>query len=232
MTTYERVSRILEITSTLLVIVAALAVLGTLGNRYYRRPAKPAQTNFVGLTIESSRVRHAMGEGRIAIVEFADFQCPFCGKFARKTLPELESQFVKNGTARYIAFHYPIEAIHPYALRAGQAAECAGAQGRFWEMHARLFSEDVSLTETDLRQHATAIGLEKDEFNACMADDQVLEHVRADQAEGKRLGVAGTPTFFLGTVESSGAVKLRARIVGNADAEAFSREIAKLRSDL
>jgi protein-disulfide isomerase len=142
-----------------------------------------------------------------AVVEFSDFECPFCGRYARESLPELRRDFVDSGKLRYILVNFPLEQIHPRALPAAKAAACANMRGKYWDMHDRLFMDPPKLEPADLAGHASALGLDVAGFNDC------LEHVsesaiRAGQQLGARLGVNSTPTFFLGRIGADGQVQL------------------------
>ena len=154
-------------------------------------------------------------DAKLVILEFSDFECPFCGRYARDTYAQVIKEFVDAGKARYVFRHLPIESLHPRALRASQAAECAHAQGKFWEYHDRLFANQQALNEPDLIKHAQALTLNMPAFEKCMADQKVSPaKVRQDQNEGGRAGVTGTPTFFIGTVTKDGKLKALRRLVG------------------
>lgn len=141
------------------------------------------------------------GTARLAMVEFSDFECPFCGAYARETLPQLNREFIDTGRIRYVFRHFPLERVHASAMGASQAAECAGGQGLYWLMHDRLFANQKALGRSDLAHHAARLGLDPAGFETCMDDRAVLARVLADQAEGLRLGVRSTPTFLVGRVE-------------------------------
>ena len=138
-------------------------------------------------------------DAKVVVVEFSDFQCPFCRKHVEETQPALDEQFVDTGEVMWIFKHFPLQ-IHPQAPAAGAAAECAGDQGQFWEMHELLFANvnawsinDPSAVFTDL---AGQLELDTDAFNACMDDPAALERVRSDMDEGAPF-VQGTPTFIV-----------------------------------
>lgn len=231
MSLISRVKSVLDLGSTILVIVAAGALLWTL---LVKQPAAPVAQQRVeqvaGLRIDSAQITHVSGTGRIAIVEFSDFQCPFCRSYATQTLPTIRRNFVETGHVRYIAMHYPIEEIHPLALGASEAAECAGRQGRFWEMHGRLFDGANGLTTADLAQHAQVLELDKAQFTDCLISHSTVEKVHADQKEGRRLGVRGTPAFFVGTVRQDGGIDLVRRIRGAATADILAQQIDEVDS--
>jgi len=129
----------------------------------------------------------------VTIVEFSDFQCPFC----RKTLPELDRVLAAYPReVRLVYRHFPLDALHPRARLAAQAAECAGSAGRFWEYHDLLFSyEDFS--PSALRKAAEVVGLDVPRFEQCLGDERTRSKVAVDVDAGTRAGVSGTPTFFI-----------------------------------
>ncbi|MEM3030926.1 MAG: DsbA family protein [Candidatus Micrarchaeia archaeon] len=141
----------------------------------------------------------------VLIVEYSDFQCPYCAEFWRATLPAIERDFVSTGKARFAYKHFPIENIHPLAAAAAEAAECAGDQGRFWEYHDLLFANQNSLSEGSLVSFAANLSLDLPLFNACLEERAKAGLVAAHQSEGLANGVRGTPTFFINGRIVSGA---------------------------
>jgi hypothetical protein len=97
---------------------------------------------------------------RLTLIEFSDYQCPFCARHAGDTLAQVERDYVKTGKVKYVVRDLPIEAIDPQAFKAAEAAHCAGEQARFWDMHARLFASQAALGVPDLLQHAGKLGLD------------------------------------------------------------------------
>jgi protein-disulfide isomerase len=142
---------------------------------------------------------------RFAIVEFGDYQCPFCGVYATQTFPQLVAAYVETGKVRYFFKDAPIEAIHPQAFKAAEAAHCAGAQGKYWTLHDRLFQNQRALMPNDLTAHAAAIGLDVDKFQHCLDGATFAARIRDDLQEAKKQGVRGTPQFFLGKLDPSGS---------------------------
>src|SRR6266571_4836593 len=104
----------------------------------------------------------AMGgpKARVAIVEFGDYQCPYCGQHANQTLPQIVTDYVKTGKVRYFFKDFPIEGLHSQAFRAAEAARCAGAQGKYWEMHDRLLGNQQLLAVNELPGHALSLHLD------------------------------------------------------------------------
>ena len=148
---------------------------------------------------------HAPARGsdaaRVTLVEVSDFECPFCGRYSRDIRPLIESTYVQTGRIRYAFVNMPIEARHKNALKASEAAACAGDQGRYWEMHDRLFATQAALGPVHLTIHAQALSLKADVFKACLDSGRHAAEIRADLAMALKAGVTGTPTFFLGVTE-------------------------------
>ena len=135
----------------------------------------------------------------VVIVEFSDFQCPFCQRHVEDTQPTLDEQFVATGEILWVFKHFPLS-IHPQAPLAGVASECAAEQGQFWEMHHALFSNSdlwgVSDPVPGLTSLAEDLALDMDQFSACLADQAMMDRVNSDLADGAPF-VQGTPTFIV-----------------------------------
>ncbi|MGF1466153.1 MAG: DsbA family protein [Sandaracinaceae bacterium] len=129
----------------------------------------------------------------VTIVEFSDFECPYCGR-AHPILQQLLREY--EGQVRLVFKHYPLSS-HPHAGVAARAAVAADRQGRFWEMVDLMFEHQTELEEQDLERYAEQIGLDVDRFLDELDDPEVQEAVEADKEEGRRLGVEGTPAFFV-----------------------------------
>ncbi len=189
-------------------------------------PGAPAQPSNVSISIEGAAAR-GKASAKLVIVEFSDFQCPFCGRYTRETLGQLEREYVDTGKVRYVFRHFPLEKIHPNAFKAAEAGECARQQGKFWELHDRLFANQQTLADRDLLNHATAVGLDGLAFQRCVTGT-VDATIRRDLAEGGRLGIAGTPAFFLGTVQKDGKVQVLRKLNGAQPFAAFKTAIDAL----
>ncbi len=222
----DRLQGALDVLSSIALIVASGALIWAL---FFRgAPAQPRIVSVQGLSIDVSKIANVSGQGPFAIVEFSDYQCPFCAKHAQETLPAIKRSLMKSGQVRYVTLHYPLEQLHPLALEASEASECAGQQGRFWEMHERLFGDPTGLTTTDLVNHARALRLDSIQFQQCLSSDEMLEKIRSHQAEGRRLGIGGTPVFFVGRVRQDGGIDLARRINGAVPVSVFAEEINEL----
>lgn len=139
----------------------------------------------------------------VTIVEFSDFQCPFCKK-SESTLHELLTKYSSQVKLAYLDF--PLPEIHPQAESAAEAARCAGEQGKFWEYHDALYAEQSKLDRTELLTRARALHLDEKSFEACLSCGKFKSKIQADLEEGRRVGVAGTPGFFVNGVFLSGAL--------------------------
>lgn len=150
----------------------------------------------------------------LTIVEFSDFQCPFCSRFYDNTLPMIEKNYIETGKAKLVYMDLPLDNLHKNARLAHVAAECADEQGEFWQYHDILFGtqnewknmpSEVHLTF--LRQHAFDMGLDIEKYDLCLDSPEILKEIEQDTLEASRNGATGTPTFFIGT-EKDGFVKL------------------------
>jgi protein-disulfide isomerase len=139
----------------------------------------------------------------VAIVEFSDYQCPFC-KAVRGTVNEIFARY--NGKVRWIFRDFPSQRLHPTALKAHEAARCAGDQGKFWEYHDVLFERSPQHSPEELKQYAQELGLSSSAFSDCLESSKYQADVAGDLQEGARMGVSGTPTFFINGRLAEGAM--------------------------
>jgi protein-disulfide isomerase len=174
----------------------------------------------------------AKGErgARLTVVEFSDYECPFCARHVRQTLPQLEDEYVKTGKVRYVIRNFPLESIHKKAFRAAEAALCAGEQGKYWEMHDRLFASQGSLE--DLPGHAQAVELEPTGFAACHGSGRHAALIRQDLTDGRHAGIRGTPAFFIGLADPTGETVLATKaITGAVPYKTFKETLDALLAD-
>ena len=148
------------------------------------------------LAVAVSAVDHVLGpeHAPVTVVEYGDFECPNC-KLAAPAVKLLLERFTNR--VRFAFRHFPLEQPHPHALAAAEAAECAGAQGRFWEMHDLLFARQQHLARRDLDAYAAQLGLDMARFSAEMDDEVYLQRVREHMDGARRSHVRGTPGFFV-----------------------------------
>ena len=144
------------------------------------------------VSIDRDHVRGAP-DGRVTLIEYGDFQCPYCGD-AYPVVRELLGEF---DWLRFVFRHMPLADLHPRAPAAAEAAEAAGAQGRFWDMHDRLFEHQHQLGDADLRDHARELGLDVERFERELLDHTYKPRVDEDYASGAASGIPSTPRFFV-----------------------------------
>jgi protein-disulfide isomerase len=167
---------------------------------------------------------------KVTMIEFSDYQCPFCGNFATTTFNPLVDEYVKSGKILYVLRNFPIEGSHPFAAKAAEAAECMGEQGKYWEAHERLFRNQQALDIKELSAHALVLGGDVEKFQRCMDSGKFAQKVRNDVADGARLGVRGTPTFFFGYPDPKDPTRIQALelLTGAQPIQAFKDVIEKL----
>ena len=149
------------------------------------------------------------------IIEFTDFQCPFCARFHTQTLPLILEEYIEQGKVKLVVRDFPIQSIHPNAVPASVASECANEQGKAKEMHDMLFynQNEWSKQETAnalslFSQYATEIQLEQETFDSCLISGKYIEEIKKDLDDGRDYGVTGTPGFFVGN-DQIGYVELK-----------------------
>ncbi len=150
----------------------------------------------------------------VTVIEFSDFQCPFCSRFFTQTLPALEENYIDTGKIKFVYRDLPLDNLHPNARPVHIAAECADEQGKFWEYHDILFANQgewnrlssADLT-TKINEYATSLGLNSASFDSCLSSKSMADEVQADFLHAGQYGATGTPTFFIGNDED-GYIKL------------------------
>ncbi len=140
----------------------------------------------------------------VTIVEFSDYECPFCARFYSQTLPQIEEKYIKTGKVKLIYRDFPLS-FHQLAQKAGEAAECAGEQGKYFEMHDKLFENGVTGGVAGYKQFAAQMGLDQAKFDTCLDTGAQAAEVKKDMADGAQYGVTGTPGFFVNGRLISGA---------------------------
>ena len=156
--------------------------------------------------VKVSEGSHVQGskDAPVTIIEFSDFQCPYCGRFYSQTLPQIEEEYIKTGKVKLVYRHCPLS-FHQYAQKASEAAECADEQGKFWEYHDKLYENQNSLDAASLKKYAKELGLDTAKFDSCMDSGKTASKVQKDFKDGQAAGVQGTPAFFINGVPVTGA---------------------------
>jgi protein-disulfide isomerase len=188
-----------------------------------RPPAAPSAVNVV-LDIADNRPKGSAA-APLTLVEFTDYQCGFCSRHVRDTFPKLDEEYIKTGRIRYVVMDVPLESIHKLAFKAAESANCAAEQGKYWEMHDRLFANAKALEP--FSGHAGAIGLDVPAFDACLASGRYAAEVRRDMAEARKLGITGTPGFVIARSENRSGTLVRtvAQIKGAQPFDTFKAEL-------
>ena len=135
----------------------------------------------------------------IVLIEFSDYQCPFCGRWFDQTLPSVEEQYIKTGKVKLVYRDFPLD-FHQQAQSAAEASECADEQGKFREMHDEIFEnqDDWSVRGIEaFKEYSSTIGLNTQDFNSCLDSGKYTEEVKNDLNDGQSYAVSGTPTFFI-----------------------------------
>lgn len=131
-------------------------------------------------------------------------------------MPQIERDYISTGKVKYVLLDFPIAGLHPLAFKAHEAARCAGDQGQYWEMHARIFANQQAMNPPDLEAHAQSLGLDLAKFRQCLRSGAHAADVRRDLDEGHKIGVSGTPTFFLGVTDPNAPKFKASRVLTGA----------------
>ena len=198
------------------ILIAAILVSGTI---LYSKGVVPGGSTGdpneppAKVKVEVSKDDHVLGDpkAKVTIVEFSDFQCPFCRTFWSDTYTKIKSQYIDTGKVKIVYKHFPLE-FHPMALPSALASECAAEQGKFWEMHDKIFQEQdkqgqgtVQFNLESLKKWAGEIGLDTNKFNNCLDSGKYSNEVSKDLSDATSSGGQGTPYFVIGTIPLSGA---------------------------
>lgn len=160
---------------------------------------------------------------RVVMIEFADFECPFCKKHVEDTLDRIHQELVATGKVQYGFRHLPLE-MHRSAIPAAQAAECAAGQGKFWEMHRYLFGHQSELAQGPWLRSADELGLSDAAFQACLRGT-TSARIREDLAEAARVGAKATPTFLIGRRNEDREVRVIRKIQGAQPFEVYEAAV-------
>jgi protein-disulfide isomerase len=212
------------------VLRGAPIVISPLGSQGPMRRAPDSKARDAALPSQPLRLDGANTRGSrlapVAIVEYSDFLCPYCSAFARDTFPRLDKEYLSTGKALLVFRHLPLEGLHPLARAAAEAADCAGRQSKFWDLHDLLFRNQTQLTPQVIRDYGHSLDLDKAAFDKCLSGEAAAD-VRADAHSAGTLGVDGTPTFFVGKL-SGDQIQVTARLKGAASFDRFQAELNRL----
>jgi len=180
-------------------------------------PAKPAaaEPKVIALNVRGEPFR-GDAKARVALVEFSDFECSFCAKYVRETFPRIDKAYIQTGKIKYLFRDLP-DPLDTNALLKARAARCAGEQGKFWEMHDRLFAAQSETNSQDILAPAGALGLDIAKLNACLSTERYVQSIRSSMAGAKRNGIYGTPAFLIGTASEDGNYIWATKLVVGGD---------------
>jgi len=143
-------------------------------------------------------------DASVTIIEFSDFECPYCARFYSQTMPQIRMNYIDTDKVKFVYRDFPLD-FHQYAKKAAEAAECADEQGKFWEFHDKLYENQNALDNESLKQYAKDMGLKTDQFNTCLDSGKMTQEVLKDLEDGSSYGVTGTPTLFINGIKVVGA---------------------------
>ena len=163
----------------------------------------PSQGEKVTVEIGDSPVLGSKS-AKVTIVEFSDYECPFCGRHFEQTYPQLKKDYIDTGKVKLVFKDFPL-GFHAQAQKAAEAARCAGEQEKYWEMHDKLFSNQESLSVENEKKWAKDLGLNSGKFDSCLDSGKYAKDIQADSSYGQSIGVSGTPSFFVNGKQLVGA---------------------------
>lgn len=161
----------------------------------------------------------------LTMIEFTDYECPYCLRFYENTYPKLKKKYIDTGKVKLIIKDLPLR-FHPQARKAAQATRCAGEQGKFIDLHILLYKNRKKLQEKYLSEYARAISIDVKRFNECLSSTKYFADIDRDVSEARKAGISGTPTFVLGATTEN--IIDGIRIIGAQRIEIFDRHIQKL----
>jgi len=209
--------------------VAAAVWFGVPLNTATTSASAPPAVNVKGMTASIAGIPvKGSSSAKVVVIEFSDFQCPFCARFATEVQPELVAKYVDAGTVAWAFRHLPLAEIHPQAVNAAEVAECAARQGRFWEAHDALFQQQQALATKTPLGLVTPTLVDAAAGSACVDRGQARERIADDVKEAGRLGLRSTPAFMLGIRQPDGAVRIETSIPGARSAAEIGRALDSL----
>jgi protein-disulfide isomerase len=195
------------------------------GSRPSTPPPPPSPQN-VKVSVDDDPIK-GDPKAPVTIIEFSDFQCPFCKRFYDQVLPSLDKEYISTGKVRLVFRDYPLE-FHKNALPAAIAANCAQEQGKYWEVHDFLFENPDKLDTANILSSTDQLNLNREKFEKCLNDKTKETEINKDFQEGQLYGVRGTPSFFIGKTEDDQNEMTGVYIRGAQPFQAFKAEIDKL----
>lgn len=192
--------------------------------------AAPAPPEKVQMSVGNGWYSIGRADAPVTLVEFADYQCPYCKQFHTAAYAELKKIYIDTGKVRFVSRDLPLD-FHPFAMKAAEATRCAGDQGKYWELRHALYTDAAPLSDEIIKKAANSLSLDAKSFQACLDSDKYKADVQKDASEAATLQISGTPTFVLA---KSGKDRLDGvRIVGAQPFATFQSAIdALLKTDV
>lgn len=215
----SRFRSLLDLLTTVAILSACIVLVVVNWSRIWPERPGPivpaAPISLEGATLKGS------SSARIVLIEWSDYQCPYCARVETEVLGTIEEMFIRTNRAQLAFRHKPIAKIHPLAAKAAEAALCAGLQDKFWEMHRALFEDAKKLAEPDLMRRAKAVGLNVPQFGACLSAGAMASRIREDAKMASEVGLSGTPAFLVGVRQPDGRVHATAVLTGARPLDEF-----------
>ena len=186
---------------------------------------RPDTPKTASVTIGKENPVLGAADAPVTVVEFTDYQCPFCKRFVQTTFPLLKRDFIDTGKVRWVVRDLPL-GFHPNANKAAQAAHCAGDQGKYWEMRDILFRNNANLGNEKLPGYAREIGLDGNAFDACLSSDRHQARIDQSSREANQIRVTGTPSFIIG--KTAGDTVSGQLVIGAQPTAVFTAEIQRV----
>jgi protein-disulfide isomerase len=208
-------------------ILKELAEIRTTLNRIEKQPRAAQRPSIPKTASASTSDRPSLGnqEAKVTVVEFTDYQCPFCSRFEQSTFKQLKQAYIDTGKVRWVVLDMPLS-FHKEAQLASMASHCAGEQDKFWEIRELFFQNQRNLQLEDIARYAQQTGIETEAFNQCINSNRYQEAIQRDIAEAEKQRITGTPTFII--ARSAPDVVNGKRIIGAQHYNVFSSEIDAL----
>ncbi len=161
--------------------------------------------------LDGAAGKQGSDEAEIVIIEYSDYQCPFCRSWYSESKSQLDKEYIETGKVQFIYKDFPLS-FHPMAQTYAEAARCAGDQEKYWEMHDKIFDEQnkfgqgtiSNITQENIKSWATELGMNAATFNSCLDSGKYAQAIQSNFAEGQQVGVSGTPSFIIGKRNGSG----------------------------
>lgn len=199
-----------------------IKVLLKKGNQQARGRGQADKEPSIVTTKINKRPALGKADAPITLIEFTDYQCPFCSRFHSSTMQQLKKKYVATGKLRIIVQDYPLQ-FHKQAKGAARAAQCANEQGKYWEYRDLLFKNQKKLADANLQSYAKQLSLDSKKFKSCVSSSKYDKQIAADMAAAQRIGITGTPSFVLGKTTKDKVTGLK--IVGARPYAVFDAHI-------